>query len=123
MLRLACLATLPFLITAPALAQDAPVGIFRCHDTTMSPLGTLILDGQGMYQIIGTSTNDWAANPDLPHNGAGSYAIEGTQMIPGDGPLKDVFAATGNFLGGGQEATIGFSDTKGAVMTCLSTVG
>jgi hypothetical protein len=111
------------LSTAPALAQDAPVGIFRCHDTSMAPFGTLLLDGQGTYQIIGTSTADWAADPALPQNGAGTYSIDGTQLQPEGGPLKDAFAATGNFLGGGQEATIGFSDKKGALLTCLSTVG
>jgi len=116
------LAVLALLAATPAFAQDAPVGIFRCHDTTMSPLGTLLLDGQGMYQIIGTSTPDWAANPELPQNGAGAYTIEGMQVIPGDGPLKDLYAATGNFLGSGQEATIGFANDKGTVMTCLSTV-
>jgi len=117
------LIVLAFLAATPAFAQDAPVGIFRCHDTTMSPLGTLLLDGQGMYQIIGTSTPDWAANPELPQNGAGEYTVQGTQIFPGGGPLKEVYEATGNFLGSGQEATIGFANKKGTVMTCLSTVG
>lgn len=123
MRRIAATLAFAVLSIAPALAQDAPVGIFRCHDTGMAPFGTLLLDGQGTYQIIGTSTPDWAANPDLPQNGAGTYSIEGIQLLPGSGPLKEVFAATGNFLGGGQEATIGFSDKKGALLTCLSTVG
>ncbi len=117
------LTALALVLSAPAFAQDAPVGIFRCHDTTMSPLGTLILDGHGTYQMIGTSTPDWAADPTLPHNGAGGYDIDGIQVLPLGGPLKTVFDATGNFLGGGQEATIGFANAKGTVMTCLSTVG
>lgn len=118
-----CLAVLALAVAAPAFAEEPPVGIFRCHDTTMSPLGTLLLDGQGMYQIIGTNTPDWAANPELPQNGAGAYAIEGTQLLPGSGPLKAVYEATGNILGGGQLASIGFANKKGTVMTCLPTVG
>lgn len=122
-MRLAATLALVAFSTNPSLAQDAPVGIFRCHDTSMAPFGTLLLDGQGTYQMIGTSTADWAADPSLPQNGAGTYSIDGTQLLPEGGPLKDAFAATGNFLGGGQEATIGFSDKKGALLTCLSTVG
>jgi len=120
MLRLATLAAL--LLATPALAQDAPVGIFRCHDTTMSPYGTLILS-QGTYQLIGTSTPDWLADPKLPQNGAGGYDIVGMQVVPLSGPLQTLLDATGNFLGSGQEATIGFSNSKGTVLTCLSTVG
>src|SRR5688500_2369199 len=105
MLRLATLAAL--LLVTPAIAQDPPVGIFRCHDTTMSPYGTLILS-QGTYQMIGTSTPDWLADPKLPQNGAGGYDIAGTQVLPLSGPLQTLLDATGNFLGGGMEATIGF---------------
>jgi hypothetical protein len=122
MRRVAAALALAALSTAPALAQEPPIGIFRCHDTSMAPFGTLLLDGQGMYQMIGTSTADWAADPALQQNGAGSYSVDGTQLLPGDGPLK-VLDATGNFLGGGQEATIAFSGKKGALLTCLSTVG
>jgi hypothetical protein len=120
MLRLATLAAL--LLTTPAFAQDAPVGIFRCHDTTMSPYGTLILS-QGTYQMIGTSTPDWLADPKLPQNGAGGYDISGTKVLPLGGPLKTLLDATGNFLGSGMEATIGFANSKGTVLTCLPTVG
>ena len=116
-----CLAVLALVIATPAFAQDAPVGIFRCHDTTMTPYGTLLLS-QGTYQIIGTSTPDWLADPKLPQNGAGGYDISGTQILPLSGPLLTLLDATGNFLGSGQEATIGFSNKKGTVLTCLSTV-
>lgn len=116
-----CLAVLALAAATPAFAQEPPVGIFRCHDTTMTPYGTLILS-QGTYQLIGTSTPDWLADPKLPQNGAGGYDIAGTQVLPLSGPLQTLLDATGNFLGSGQEATIGFSNSKGTVLTCLSTV-
>ncbi|MEO3997157.1 hypothetical protein [Mesorhizobium sp. CAU 1732] len=110
------------LTSLEAAANQPPVGIFRCHATDMRPMATLLLDGHGMYQLIAAKGPDFAADPEAPHNGAGTYAIEGMHMTFGSGPISELLDAAGNVLGEGQEATIGIANTKGTVMTCLSTV-
>jgi hypothetical protein len=112
------------LVSTPLLAQEAPLGIFRCHGggNDMSPFGILILDGAGYYQMIATSTPDFVADPSLTYNGSGDYAVAGTQVLAKTGPLHDLFSATGSVLGAGQRATIGFANSSGTLFTCLPTV-
>jgi len=113
-------ATVGLATTTSSLAgTEAPYGIFRCHDQNMNPFATLLLDGRGMYQLIAAKGPDFAPDPGASHNGAGAYGVEGTRIAVENGPLRVLFAEPGNFLGGGSEATIGFDDGKGRVMTCL----
>lgn len=105
--------------TSSHAEAEAPFGIFRCHDQNMNPFATLLLDGKGMYQLIAAKGPDFAPDPAASHNGAGAYGVDGTRLAAESGPLRVLFAEPGNVLGEGAQATIGFDDGKGRVMTCL----
>lgn len=116
--RLAALCGLAMIASLPVRAE-APYGIFRCHDQNTNPFGTLLLDGKETYQLIAAKGADFAPDPDAAHNGTGAYSVDGARLKAETGPLRVLFEQAGNFLGGGAEATIGFDDGKGRVLTCL----
>lgn len=99
------------LAAAPAMAQGY-VDSWHCKLNGNIPLGTLIIDAAGNYEMIVAANSTWAPKPGDRGNGSGQLQIEGDILTPVSGPLRDVYQVVGGYseenqryLGWGSDPT------------------
>lgn len=97
-------------LTAPALAQFPPPGVYQCVDMNGAPFGTLTLLVAGDY--------DFAAKGEII-GGTGQVASSGNSVNALSGPLADIDLKGSFFTDGRGEASFLFTTTLGSVLCAV----
>lgn len=96
-------------LTAPALAQFPPPGVYQCVDMNGAPFGTLTLLVAGDYDFVSKVTI----------GGTGQVASAGNSVNALSGPLADIDLKGSFSTDERGEASFIFTTTLGSVLCAL----